>query len=60
MPCDERKHHRWSIRLPDYDYTSAGACFGTTCVHGWECLLGEVVDGGMRLSEFGQVVSQYW
>jgi hypothetical protein len=60
MPCDERKHHRWSIRLPDYDYTSAGACFGTTCVHGWECLLGEVVDAGMRLSEFGQVVSHYW
>jgi len=29
-------------------------------VRGGECLLGEVVDGGMRLSEWGQVASRYW
>ena len=29
-------------------------------MHGGECLLGEVVDGAMRLSEWGQVVSHYW
>ena len=34
--------------------------FVTICAHGGECLLGEVVDGGMRLSQFGQVVSQTW
>jgi len=28
------------------------------CIVG--CLLGEVLDGRMRLSEFGQVVSHYW
>ena len=60
MPYDKQKHHRRSIRLPGHDYTSPGAYFVTICVHGGECLLGEVVDGGMRLSQFGQVVSHYW
>ena len=60
MPYDKQKHHRRSIRLPGHDYTSPGAYFVTICVHGWECLLGDVVDGGMRLSEWGQVVSRYW
>ena len=30
-----------------------------SCAHGGECVLGEVVDGGMRLSQFGQVVSHW-
>jgi len=60
MPYDKVKHHRRSIRLPGHDYTSPGAYFVTICVHGGECLLGEVLDGGMRLSQFGQVVSHYW
>jgi len=60
MPYDKQKHRRRSIRLPGYDYTSTGAYFVTICVHGWECLLGEVVDAVMRPSEFGQVVSRYW
>lgn len=60
MPYDKNKHHSRSIRLPGHDYASPGACFVTIGVHGWECLLGEVVDGEMRLSEWGQVVSHYW
>ena len=60
MPYDKRKHHRRSIRLPGYDYTSPGAYFVTICVHGGECLLGQIVDGEMRLSRFGQVAGQYW
>jgi hypothetical protein len=43
-----------------HDYASPGACFVTVCLHGGECLLGEVVNGGMRLSQLGQVVSHYW
>jgi len=38
------------IGLPGYDCASQGAYFVTICVHGWECLLGKVVDGGMRPS----------
>ena len=59
-PYDKRKHHRCSIRLPGYDYTSPGAYFVTICVHGGECLLGSPVDGEMHLSQFGQVASHYW
>ena len=52
MPYDKKKHHRRSIRLPSHDYTSPGAYFVTICVHGWECLLGEVVDGGIQLNQW--------
>jgi REP element-mobilizing transposase RayT len=57
---DPAKHHRRSIRLPGYDYTSPGAYFVTICVRHGECLLGEVVDGVMRLSDWGRVVQHYW
>ncbi|HSJ58515.1 MAG TPA: transposase, partial [Anaerolineae bacterium] len=33
------KHHRRSIRLPGYDYTSSGAYFVTICIHGGACVL---------------------
>jgi REP element-mobilizing transposase RayT len=60
MPYDQRKHHRRSIRLPGYDYRSPGAYFVTLCVHGGECLLGEVVDGVTALNDFGQIVHDFW
>ena len=60
MPYDRKKHHRRSIRLPDHDYRSPDAYFITICTHEGEPLFGEVVDGEMRLSEWGQVVSHYW
>lgn len=60
MPYNKRKHHRRSIRLPGHDYTSPGAYFVTICVHGGQCLLGDIVDGEMHMSQFGQVVSHYW
>ena len=60
MEYDAAKHHRRSIRLPGYDYRSPGAYFVTLCVQGRECLLGEVVDGEMRLSEWGKIASHYW
>jgi len=60
MPCDRFKHHRRSIRLPTYDYTSVGAYFVTLCVHGGECQLGEVVDEEMQLNEWGQIAWECW
>jgi hypothetical protein len=44
MRYGRSRHHRRSIRLPGYDYASAGADFVTICVHSGECPLGEVVD----------------
>jgi hypothetical protein len=53
-------HHRRSIRLQEYDYSQAGAYFVTICTHQKECLLGEIVDGEMRLNQFGDLVKLYW
>ena len=60
MPYDPGRHHRRSIRLRGYDYTSAGAYFITICAHRRECLFGEVVDGVMRLNVYGRVVDACW
>ena len=60
MSYDPERHHRRSIRLRNYDYSSAGAYFVTILIKDRECLLGEVVDGEMRLSEMGEVVRAIW
>jgi REP element-mobilizing transposase RayT len=53
-------HGRHSIRLEDYDYSRSGAYFVTVCIFERQCLLGEVVDGEMRLSEAGLLVETIW
>jgi len=53
-------HHRRSIRLRDYDYRSDGAYFVTLCTYQRECLFGEVVDGEIRLNEYGRIVESIW
>jgi REP element-mobilizing transposase RayT len=68
MKYDPEKHHRRdaerrqrrTIRLQGYDYTSAGLYFITICTHQRQCLFGEIVDGEMRLNEYGQIVSEEW
>ena len=57
---DPERHHRRSIRLNGYDYSSAGAYFVTICTRGRECILGDVVNGEWQMNEFGQVVKEYW
>src|SRR3989304_5673232 len=60
MKYDPQIHHRRSIRLKGYDYTQAGAYFITICSHQREHVFGEVVNGEMKLSKFGQVAKQQW
>ncbi len=60
MKYDPNKHHRRSIRLKGYDYSSAGAYFITICAYQRACLFGEIVDGMMQLNEFGQIVADEW
>lgn len=60
MKYDPQKHHRRSIRLKGYDYTQAGAYFITIVTQDRECLLGDVVDGVMQLSEAGHMVERCW
>ena len=60
MAYNPEVHHRQSIRLRDYDYSHAGAYVVTVCAWQRECLFGEVVDGEMRLSAFGEIVQEDW
>lgn len=53
-------HHRRSIRLKGYDYSSAGAYFVTICVHGRECLFGRIIDYKMQLNNAGKMVENVW
>lgn len=55
-----RPHHRRSIRLKGYDYSQAGAYFITIVTQDRACLFGEVVDGAMRLNEYGRIVEFTW
>ncbi len=56
MRFEPNKHHRRSIRLPDYNYSRSGAYFITICTQNRECLFGNVADGKMILNEFGYIV----
>jgi len=57
---DPKKHHRRSIRLKRYDYTSAGAYFITIVTYQRECLFGEIADGEMILNDYGRVADEFW
>jgi REP element-mobilizing transposase RayT len=57
---DPQKHHRRSIRLKGYDYSSEGAYYVTIVVQGRECLFGEIVDGEMHLNEYGEIIQKWW
>ena len=60
MSFDPQKHHRRSIRLKEYDYSQAGAYFVTMVAWQREMLFGEIVNGEMDLSKFGEIVSEKW
>jgi len=60
MKFDPQKHHRQSIRLRGHDYTQAGLYFITICTYQRACLFGEIVNGRMRLNEYGRVVQTEW
>lgn len=51
---------RRSIRLKEYDYSQPGAYFVTICTHRRQCLFGDVINGEMRLNEYGKIVKNEW
>lgn len=55
-----KKHHRRSIRLKDYDYTSAGYYFVTICTQDRLHLFGEITNGKMILNGAGIMVDRLW
>ena len=60
MKYDPNKHHRRSIRLKGYDYTKAGAYFITICTAQHQHLFGDIVNGEMQLSRYGETVRFNW
>jgi putative transposase len=53
-------HDRRSLRLNGYDYAQASAYFVTICTQNRVCLLGDLVDGEMRLNDAGSEVQVVW
>ena len=60
MPYDPKIHHRRSIRLAGYDYTLPGAYFVTLNTQVHQCILGELIEGELRLSPIGEIVNRCW
>jgi REP element-mobilizing transposase RayT len=48
------------VRLPNHDYSSAGAYFVTICTVNKHCLFGEIKNGTMQLNQYGEIVQQCW
>ena len=58
MNYDPDKHHRRSIRLKNYDYSQAGYYFVTICCYQRQCLFGDIIDGVMKLNQYGEIVAE--
>jgi putative transposase len=53
-------HHRRSIRLKGYNYSTAGAYFITICTHEREQLFGDILDRTMVLNKLGHIAQLHW
>jgi len=60
MNHDDNRHRGNSIRLKGYDYRAAGYYFVTICTYKWQCIFGDIIEGEMRLNEFGKIVHRCW
>ena len=53
-------HHRRTIRLQEYDYSSDGLYFVTICVHEHRSLLVSIKDDTMHLNDAGKMVQEWF
>ncbi|MBN2367040.1 MAG: transposase [Calditrichaeota bacterium] len=60
MSLYKNKYRIESSRLKGWDYSSPGNYFITICTKNRKCLLGDVVNGKIVLSEMGKIVENYW
>jgi REP element-mobilizing transposase RayT len=56
----DKKHHRKSIRLREYDYSQGGAYFITILSKNHQCIFGEILDGKIRLNKLGEIIQEQW
>ena len=59
-PSGAPKRRRRSMRLRGYDYSTPGFYFVTICTRNRLCVLGDVANGRMRLSEAGRLAQAEW
>jgi len=60
MTANSSLHHRRSIRLKGYDYTSEGGYFITLVTHQRLPLFGDIVESEMRLNDLGIIAREEW
>ena len=60
MPFNPDVHQRRSIRLKGYDYAQAGAYFITVCTQRHACLLGDIQNDRVVLTDAGQMIQTIW
>jgi len=60
MKFNLEKHHRRSIRLKKYDYSSPAYYSVTICTKKREYFLGEIENGKITLTPFGKLVKYTW
>jgi len=48
------------IRLPQHDYTGAGAYFVTLCAHERKCIFGAILSGEVVVNDIGRIVEREW
>ncbi|MFC1724295.1 transposase [candidate division KSB1 bacterium] len=60
MKYDPKKHHRRSIRLKGYDYSTPAVYYITVCPHLREYLFGEINNGESELNLFSEIVFNKW
>jgi len=60
MGFNPDRHHRHSIRLPEYNYARAGWYFITICTQERDYRFGEIVDTEMRLNDVGLMIERWW
>ena len=53
-------HHRKSIRLKHYNYSSPGEYFVTICTYEKVCVFGEVMEDEVRLTPMGEIAKRCW
>jgi len=60
MPYDPEKHHRRSIRLPDFDYSQPGAYYITIVTHNRVSRFGDIRGAAMHLNAVGEMIDLTW
>lgn len=60
MTLFKDKYRIESARLKGWNYSDNGYYFVTICTRNKECLMGDALNGEIKLSPVGEIVSQEW